>query len=246
MMIVCVLLASCFTALMFYKMVLPLFAPMNASSLELLDDDLKELEELVNLKMLAMSNLNELELDLELEKITQEDYVQLKRRSQRQIIGIIKKLDGIHGGRGWEDKIEQELLRRRAQSVASAEAPAPSLPAEPSAAHTIERLDEDLVKPPEDAAPLLEQECPECGNNVRAGAKFCDECGHSMPAPAAIETGDETTALPEKEHAAPLPEQECPECGNSVRGDAKLCDECSHPMPAPVTIEPPRAQEINQ
>lgn len=180
MMIVCVLLASCFTALMFYKMVLPLIAPVTPSSLELLDEDLKELEELVNLKALLMSSLNELELDLELEKITKEDYTQLKRRAQRQIIAIMKQLDGIHGGRGWEDKIEQELVRRR-----QGEQDSDWLIAQRQEG----KGDADVVAPQiVSALADDEQECPECGNAVRVGAKFCDECAHPMPIAHLLQT----------------------------------------------------------
>lgn len=184
MMIVCVLLASCFTALMFYRMVLPLVAPVTSSSLELLDDDLKELEELVNLKLLLMSNLNELELDLELEKITKEDYTQLKRRAQRQIISIVKQLDGIHGGRGWEEKIEEELLRRR--SSEGLEDTSPNKEQRRPEADTVVSksavvLKSAVASKDSDVPNSDEHDCPECGNSVRVSAKFCDECAHPMP-----------------------------------------------------------------
>ncbi len=52
--------------------------------------------------------------------------------------------------------------------------------------------------PPVASAPLL---CPSCGQPVRAGAKFCDNCGAQL-------------------------ELTCPQCGEALRPVAKFCDSC--------------------
>lgn len=43
--------------------------------------------------------------------------------------------------------------------------------------------------------------CPSCGQAVRAGAKFCDNCGAVL-------------------------QQDCPQCGQALRPGAKFCDSC--------------------
>ncbi len=58
--------------------------------------------------------------------------------------------------------------------------------------------------------------CPECHQENRASAKFCDGCGTRLPGP-------------------------CPACGTLVRAGAKFCDECGHALaatPAGVAAEP--------
>ena len=57
----------------------------------------------------------------------------------------------------------------------------------------------------------IEQEtkkCPECGAEVKAGAKFCPECGKKLVA--------------EK--------KKCPKCGAEVKADAKFCPECGEKL----------------
>jgi membrane protease subunit (stomatin/prohibitin family) len=51
------------------------------------------------------------------------------------------------------------------------------------------------------AAPQTKH-CPKCGTAVIAGAKFCNECGASLRAPA------------------------CPKCGSAAQAGAKFCIEC--------------------
>src|SRR5262245_33364279 len=47
--------------------------------------------------------------------------------------------------------------------------------------------------------------CPACGNENRAGAKFCNECASPLPAP-------------------------CPACGASNPTGSKYCNECAAPL----------------
>src|SRR5262249_91208 len=47
--------------------------------------------------------------------------------------------------------------------------------------------------------------CPPCGNENRAGAKFCNECAASLP-------------------------MECPACGAANPAGAKFCNECAAPL----------------
>src|SRR5262245_32881803 len=56
--------------------------------------------------------------------------------------------------------------------------------------------------------------CPACGNENRAGAKFCNECASPLPAP-------------------------CPACGASNPAGSKFCNECATPLTGPVSSAPP-------
>ena len=63
-------------------------------------------------------------------------------------------------------------------------------------------------------------QCPGCRHENRASAKFCDECGATLP-------------------------RACPACGASARAGAKFCDECGQPLtaasaPAPRAAAPER------
>lgn len=163
MMIVFIVATSFFTAFMFYRMLAPLFERVDPDALELLDDDMRRLEELVAQRALVMHSLAELEQDLELEKLTQEDYTQLKRRYQRQVINIMKQLDAIHGGREWESKIDEELDLRRTPQVKPTKKKKTKKPKKTTA--------------PQPTETLSTIACTECGHEMSPKAKFCSECG---------------------------------------------------------------------
>lgn len=55
------------------------------------------------------------------------------------------------------------------------------------------------------AAPQAQARCPSCGQPVRAGAKFCAQCGASLV-------------------------QTCAKCGAELRPGAKFCDSCGAPV----------------
>ncbi len=57
-------------------------------------------------------------------------------------------------------------------------------------------------------------QCPACGHDNPAGAKFCSECGAAM-----------------------LAQRVCERCGTSNQADAKFCSECG--APAAATVAPP-------
>jgi len=68
--------------------------------------------------------------------------------------------------------------------------------------------------------------CPNCGNQIGAGAVFCDQCGTRIPASEA--------AVPEPAPAPAGGSVICPACGaGNVPGEA-FCDYCGSPLEAPV------------
>ena len=63
--------------------------------------------------------------------------------------------------------------------------------------------------------------CPQCGASVTAGAKFCGECGRTIP-------------------AVPT----CPNCGAVVDATVRFCGECGQPIAQPAMGEPPPAPTV--
>jgi len=87
--------------------------------------------------------------------------------------------------------------------------------------------------------------CPQCGNDVKDGAKFCSKCGWAVPnAPV--------------QNAQPA-EQRCTSCGTVLKEGARFCPNCGGAVsaaaavssapavpPAPVVSEPvpPSAEAV--
>jgi uncharacterized Zn finger protein (UPF0148 family) len=66
--------------------------------------------------------------------------------------------------------------------------------------------------------------CPQCGNDVKDGAKFCGNCGWAVPAASA--------------HNAQPAEQHCASCGTALKEGAKFCPNCGGVVAAPAVSEP--------
>lgn len=188
MTIILIVASAFFTGLMFYKMIWPWLGQRLDDDSVTLDDEMRQLEELVVQKALLMQNLRELEFDLELEKISQEDYVILKRRYEQQTIGVMRKLDALHGGRDWEAKIEQELIAR----LKALQAPEEKAPAKTKAKKTKKaKAAAPVIEAVEAAAVVVEEPatsqeeaslhpCPDCGKMMEVQARFCSQCGATL------------------------------------------------------------------
>ena len=76
--------------------------------------------------------------------------------------------------------------------------------------------------------------CPNCGKPLRPGARFCGNCGHTIPATPAAQVG-----VPPAGPATIA----CPQCGKPVRVGAKFCSNCGKVLQAesasPATPIPP-------
>ncbi len=69
--------------------------------------------------------------------------------------------------------------------------------------------------------------CPKCGFENRPGARFCKQCGQSLPAQAAPP-------------APPTPSGTiCPACGATAKPGARFCPRCGKPLVAEPTPPPP-------
>lgn len=86
------------------------------------------------------------------------------------------------------------------------------------------------------AKPVKMATCPACNAEIKAGLKFCPECGNKMPQETKIcpdckaevkktakfcpECGKKLTAEPKK----------CPKCGSEAKSTAKFCPECGEKL----------------
>lgn len=170
---------------------------------ELIDDELKRVEQLVATKSVLLQSLREIEFEFETAKMAKEDYERFRTSLERQAIGVMRKLDEIHGGRGWELQIDQELAERlgrpmeaeRPDAQSALAEPAVSDPFEEAAEETkyeekhIEDTDEsEASEPGEDPAEGPGLTCESCGDPLGENDKFCSECG--APVIAQLETRD--------------------------------------------------------
>jgi hypothetical protein len=183
MTILLILMFAAFTAAMLLQAGRALIGERGETpATKLLRDDLRQLEELVALRAMLLAALRELELDRELEKISTEDYQQLKRRHERQAVQIMRQLDDLYGGRGWEGAIDDALDAR----LGAAGAPAAPLADEDEDEVIDEQpakkleLKLDITQPAPAAAHGWA--CPACARVMVDDDMFCGRCGAQRPA----------------------------------------------------------------
>ncbi|MBA2661913.1 MAG: hypothetical protein H0U74_06430 [Bradymonadaceae bacterium] len=112
-----VMLTLAFTAFTLYKTVAPFITSRHGQvRFELLDEELREIELLVAKKAALLQGLRDIEYDWDTDKVAEADYLRFKASYERQAIGVMRRLDAIHGGRQWEAQIDEELARRLGQS----------------------------------------------------------------------------------------------------------------------------------
>ena len=181
-------LFGAFTAYMLYFMVKPLIGKDDSARADLLSEDLRQSEELSSLKALNTSALRDLKVDRELKKITQEDYLQLKREHESRAVKAMRELDQLHGGRDWRERVEAALAARRGPlqlEVSRDQTPAEHPTAEehdaPSKKRTKKKPKATEASPPVDRETL--GACPSFSfSNNDPKARFCSRCGAPMPA----------------------------------------------------------------
>lgn len=191
-MTVLIFLAACFfTIVMGAMMVLPFFQQREDQiKFEVLDEDLKEIEALTQKKALHVQQLMEIDDDLHAEKLTAADHAQLKRRYEREIILIMRRLDEIHGGQGWQERVQ------RARQVYH------GIPEEPPSTDTTAPIVDTTHETPVDTTPAPTQDateeeegpenldtnhespgllCERCLNPLSPQDRYCAQCGASAP-----------------------------------------------------------------
>ena len=96
-----------FTIFAIYMTISPFIAKSREQTrFDYLNDEMHELERLVSNRTTLIQSLRELEFEKETGKIGETDYTKFRQRYELQAVGVMRKLDKIHGGRGWEAKID--------------------------------------------------------------------------------------------------------------------------------------------
>ena len=150
----------------------------------MLGDELREIEELVARRQNTVKTLRELAFERECDKLPADDYERLRRRYELEAVKIMRRLDEIHGGRGWEGAIDAELERRLHLSSS-----APASP--PSPTETSPRT---VAQPDGDAAALVD--CPSCTKAMEADDRFCSGCGQRLDGDFEADDGEITPLSP--------------------------------------------------
>ncbi len=144
-------------------------------SFELLDEEERKIEALVSRKVALVQALRDIEYDWETNKISEEDYKRFKKSCERQAVGVMRKLDALHGGeRDWEAEIDRAVEQRRQQQPGSRAEQTPDQPATPDVAAT---------STDDEQAPVTK--CRSCGASLEPDDQFCSQCGTPTDAPGA-------------------------------------------------------------
>lgn len=184
-----IIVAAIFTLVAAYHLVLPFLSTHEESlRFEVLDEDLRRVEELAATKATLLQTLRDVEFDYETDKITEADYKALKKRYERQAVEVMRELDELHGGRGWEETIDKELAQRLEKMAAQREA----------------SNRRDRQRKPAGAALV---DCPECGKEMEANARFCSQCGTTL--------ADDNSSATE-DNQAPMESRALPNSGSEV------------------------------
>jgi cytochrome c-type biogenesis protein CcmH/NrfG len=189
-----IIASAVFTLVAAYHLVTPfLSSRQDQLRFEVLDEDLRRIEELVARKATLLKTLRDVEFDYETNKISESDYRELKQRYERQAVEVMRDLDEIHGGRGWEETIDAELGRRLLRVK------------EQQAKKQAERQTERQAERPSPASVVV---CPDCSKEMEADARFCSQCGTTI-----ADQGDESD---ESKNSAPIESHALPRSGSEV------------------------------
>lgn len=170
MTILFIIVAVAFTVAMTILMVRPFSSSRDEQlSFELLDEEERKIEALVSRKVALVQALEDIEYDFKTNKISREDYERFKKSCERQAVGVMRKLEQLHGGDGFEEIIDREVRRRL---EADATDPAESTSGDDATASSPDS-DEPPPEPPADR-------CPSCGTELDPDDRFCSQCGTSV------------------------------------------------------------------
>ncbi len=170
-----ILLALLFTIGSAFMMIRPFIGSrQDQLSFELLDEELRSIEALVARKVALVQALRDIEYDYETNKISADDYQRFKKSCERQAIGVMRRLDQIHGAdKDWDAVIEQAVAERIGATDATADRPSSPEPDSPASS--------DDHRP--DA-------CNECHAQLKDDDRFCSQCGAPVAPAHAYQPSD--------------------------------------------------------
>lgn len=124
---------------------------------EMLDEELRQIEALVSRKVALVQALRDIEYDWKTNKISEEDYRRFKKSCERQAVGVMRRLNALHGGeRDWDAVIDRAIEER------------------------LEGADPETASKPwsdESTADDESLSCNGCQAPIATGDVFCSQCG---------------------------------------------------------------------
>ena len=131
---------------------------------EMLDEELRQIESLVSRKVALVQALRDIEYDSKTNKISEEDYLRFKKSCERQAVGVMRRLESLHGGnRDWDILIDEAIEQRLA-----------NMDSDGTDAHR--QSSQHLPKPERD----VPTHCPGCQTPLEADDRFCSQCGQPI------------------------------------------------------------------
>lgn len=126
--------------------------------------------ELLSRKESLYSTLKELDFDFKTDKLSREDYEELKKRYRGEALSLLKELDEAEKGDDVEALIEKEILVRRRVSFPLKEKE------EGEKSGDIEGIIEEEIL----ARRMSVSLCPDCGARQGKKDRFCSNCGRKL------------------------------------------------------------------
>ena len=167
MTILFIVIAIAFTLIMSLMMLWPfLQSRQRQLNFEMLDEELRLIESLVSRKVALIQALRDTEYDWKTNKISEEDYLRFKKSCERQALGVMRRLEALHGaGRDWDAVIDRAVEERLSTLASEAEQPA-----------TLDAAAEDEPWDDEQAALI----CDGCSAPIDEDDRFCSKCGRPV------------------------------------------------------------------
>lgn len=194
-----IVFAVAFTVAMTILMIRPFSASRSEQmTFELLDEEERKIEALVARKVALIQSLRDTEYDWKTNKISEEDYRRFKKSCERQAVGIMRKLDRLHGGeRDWDQVIDQAVSRRLGDHEGP---PVDTTSVDANTDGTTNAHDDEPVVSPDADSPGDSPQCSSCGHSLAPDDRFCSQCGAGVP-PADSDslpgsTGDDLDSRP--------------------------------------------------
>ncbi len=130
-------------------------------------DEDRRVRELLSRKESFYSTIKELDFDFKTDKLSEEDYKELKERYQREAISLLREVDEVEKRDDLEDLVEKEVLSRR-RSVSSLR--------EKGKSGDLENIIEEEILARRESFSF----CSHCGSRSGAKDKFCSNCGREL------------------------------------------------------------------